>query len=114
MLEERDLFKGFFIKIFIVLYLIVKILSVAVNVIKLVREFNFKADFIFIKVSFGFFYVMEMIQIAKSKNQRLIMDQGISQLIWSCIFHGNNVNYNFYTRSPLLLTTLSKMKLNVS
>ena len=55
-------------------YLIVKILSVAVNVIKIVREFNFKADFIFIKVSFGFFYVMEMIQIAKSKNQRLIMD----------------------------------------
>jgi Cdc6-like AAA superfamily ATPase len=104
--------KRVIIKIFFVFYLIVINFSVALNVIKLVREFHFKADCILIKLSFNFLYVMGVMQFCKNHNQMLIMDQGISQSIWSCIFHGNNANFNFDIASSLLIKILTKIKLN--
>jgi len=103
--------KRVIIKIFFILYLMVINFSVVLSVIKLVREFNSKADRILIKLVFNFLYVVGIMKYCKNNNQILIMDQGISQSIWSCIFHGNNVNYNCETASSLLLIIFSKIKL---
>jgi hypothetical protein len=103
--------KRVILKMFFVFYLIVTNFGVALNVIKLVRQFHFKEDCIFIKLSFNFLYVIGIIQFCKNYNQILIMDQGVSQSIWSCIFHGNNANFNFDIASSLLIKILSKIKL---
>lgn len=103
--------KRVIIKIFFILYLMVINFSVVFSVIKLVREFNSKADRVLIKLVFNFLYVVGVMKYCKNNNQILIMDQGISQSIWSCIFHGNNVDYNCDTVSSLLLIIFSKIKL---
>ena len=103
--------KRVIIKIFFILYLMVINFSVVLSVIKLVREFNSKADRVLIKLVFNFLYVVGVMKYCKNNNQILIMDQGISQSIWSCIFHGNNVDYNCDTVSSLLLKIFSKIKL---
>jgi Cdc6-like AAA superfamily ATPase len=104
--------KRVIIKIFFILYLMVINFSVVFSVIKLVREFNSKADRVLIKLVFNFLYVVGVMKYCKNNNQILIMDQGISQSIWSCIFHGNNVDYNCDIVSSLLLKIFSKIKLN--
>jgi hypothetical protein len=104
--------KRVIIKIFFILYLMVINFSIVLNVIKLVREFHSKADRILIKLAFNFLYVVGVMEFCKNHNQILIMDQGVSQSIWSCIFHGNNPNFNFDIASSLLITILSKIKLN--
>jgi hypothetical protein len=98
------------IKIFFILYLMVVNFSVVLNVMKLVREFHSKTDRILIKLVFNFLHVVGIMEYCKNNNQVLIMDQGISQSIWSCIFHGNNVNYNCEIVSSLLLIIFSKIK----
>jgi hypothetical protein len=102
--------KRVIIKIFFILYLMVINFGVVLDVIKLVKEFNPKVDRILIKLVFNFLYVVGVMEYCKNSNQILIMDQGISQSIWSCIFHGNNVNYNCETASSLLLIIFSKIK----
>ena len=102
--------KRVIIKIFFVCYLIIINFGIVLNIIKLVREFHSKVDYILIKLLFNFLYVVGIIRFCKNHNQISIMDQGISQSIWSCIFHGNNVNYNCEAASLLLLTILSKIK----
>ena len=103
--------KRVIIKIFFVFYLIIINFSIVLNIIKLVGEFHSKVDCILIKLLFNFLYVVGMIRFCKNHNQISIMDQGVSQSIWSCIFHGNNVNYNCETASSLLLIIFSKIKL---
>lgn len=98
------------IKIFFIFYLMVINFSVVLSVIKLVREFNSKTDRILIKLVFNFLHVVGIMEYCKNNNRILIMDQGISQSIWSCIFHGNNESYNCETASSLLLIIFSKIK----
>ena len=99
-------------KTFFVLFLIVMNSGSALNVIKVIRQFHFKIDRIFIKLSFNLMYVIGVIRFCKNKNQILIMDQGISQSIWSCIFHGNNANFNSENASSILITIFSKIRLD--
>ena len=98
-------------KIFFIFYIIVVNFSVVLNAIQLVRLFHLNVNPIMGKLLFNLLYVIGYIQFFKNHNQLLIMDQGFSQSIWSCIFHGNNKKFNFDIASSLLIKIFSKIKL---
>ena len=108
---KMDAIKRVFIKAAIIFYLIITSPGVVFNIVKLVREFHSKNDRIFAKLAINLLYVAGVMQFCKKFNQIVIMDQGIFQAIWSCIFHGNKEGFNFDTILSFLMVILSRIKI---
>jgi hypothetical protein len=103
--------KRIFIKIVIIFYLLIASPSIALGIVKLVSGFHSKNDRIFLKLAFNLLYVIGAMQFCKKYNQIVIIDQGIFQAVWSCIFHGNKKDFNFDKILSILLMILSKVKI---
>jgi len=92
-----------------IFYIIVVVPSVILSVARLVGIFYSKRDHIFVKLVFNLLYVLGIIRFYKNKNQLLLMDQGIFQSIWSCIFYSDRTEYNPNLTTSLLLSIFSKI-----
>ena len=101
--------KRVFVKLLLIIYLILLHPKILLNIIILVKEFHSKNDIILVKLTFNFIYVVGLLLYSRKYKKIVIMDQGIFQAVWSCIFHGNNIKYDIKKSSNLLLLIISKI-----
>ena len=103
--------KRVIVKMVIVFYLLIVSPCTLINIVKFVKVFHHRNNKVLIKLVFNFIYVVGLILFCKKYNKILIMDQGITQAVWSCIFHGDNSSFNTDNASNFLIIIFSKIKI---
>ena len=76
-----------FFTIIIILFFKLKIILNVFNILKVFKDLKYKDK---LKLFFNWLYISAVIVKGIKSNKLVILDQGISQALWSCFFYNNN------------------------
>ena len=88
------LIKRVLMKLWFALYMLLFNFEVFLDIFRLTKSFHNRHSVIAIKLIFNWLYILGIIQFFKKKKVILILDQGVSQALWSNYFHTNDADIN--------------------